>query len=150
VDAPGALDEGQHVIARGVGVGEQELGDGAGIAWQQFAVRPTSQTVVRGLDRFLGRDALLVRSRGPADTDQPGKLSDFESGVAVQQEMAEQAVGVIIVAATLPEGKGRLEQAALLGCQSVGGNLCLEEPACARVVRGGHEKSSLQSRQGEL
>ena len=55
----------------------------------------------------------------------------------------------VIVAAALSEGKGRLEQAALLGGQSVGGNLCLGEPECARVVRGGHERSSPQSRQGD-
>ena len=75
---------------------------------------------------------------------------NFQVRVAVEQEMAEQAAGIVIVAAALPEGKGRLEQAALLGRQSLFGNLCLGEPACAGRVRGGHEKSSLQSRQREL
>ena len=64
--------------------------------------------------------------------------------------MAEQAAGVVIVAAALPEGKGRLDQAALLGRESLFGNLCLGKPRCASVVRGDHEKSSLQPRQGEL
>jgi hypothetical protein len=43
----------EHVVARGVGVGQDELGDGAGIARQQFAMRPTGQAVVGGLDRLL-------------------------------------------------------------------------------------------------
>ena len=143
MDAPGLLDEVKYVIARGVRVGQDKLGDGAGIARQQFAVRPTGQTVVRGLDRLLGREALLVRGRGPADADQAGELSDFEPGVAVQQEMAEQTVGVVIVAAALPEGKGRLEQAALLGRQSPFNNRCLGKPGGVGAVRGGHESSSL-------
>jgi hypothetical protein len=33
----------------------------------------------------------------------------------MEQEMAEQAAGVVIVATALPESKGRPEQAALLG-----------------------------------
>ena len=63
---------------------QHELGEGAGIARQQFAVGPTGQAVVGGLDRLLGRDPLVVRGRGPADTDQASDLSDFESGSAVE------------------------------------------------------------------
>src|ERR1700732_1109705 len=113
-------------------------------------MRPAGQAVVGGLDRLLGRDPVLVRGRGPADADQASDLSDFESGIAVEEEMAEQPAGVVIVAAALPEGKGRLEQAALLGRKSLFGNLCLGEPTGASAVRGEHEESSLQPRPGEL
>jgi hypothetical protein len=144
------LDEVEDVVTCGVGVGQDKLGDGAGIAWQQFAMRPTGEAVVGSLDDLLGRDALLVRGGGPAEADEASDLSHFESGIAVQQEMAEQAAGIVIVAAALPEGKGRLEQAALLGRQSLLGNLCLGEPRGATTVPAEHEESSLQSRQGEL
>ena len=109
------MDEGQDVVAGGVGVRQQELGDGPGIAGQQFAMRPASQAVAGGLDGLLGRNPLLVRGRGSAEADPARDLRDFEPGIAMEQEMAEQAAGVVIVATALPEGKGRLEQAALLG-----------------------------------
>jgi hypothetical protein len=106
--APGALDEVEEVVARGVGMGRNELGDGAGVARQQLAVGPAGPAVVRRLNRLLGRAALLTRSRRPADADQASDLRDLEPRVAVEQEMAEQAVGVVIVAAALAEGKDRL------------------------------------------
>src|ERR1022692_570090 len=105
-------------------MGEDELRDGAGIAWQHFAVGPAGHAVVRRLNRLLGRNPLLVRSRGTTDTDQAGDLSNLESRVAVEQEMAEQMVGIIIVAAVFPESKRVLQQAALLGRQSLFDNLC--------------------------
>ena len=49
-----------------------------------------------------------MRGRRPADADQAGYLRDFEFAVTVEQEMAEQPTGVIIVATALPEGKGML------------------------------------------
>ena len=56
-------------VARGVGMGQDELGDAAGAAWQQLAVRPAGHAVIR-LNGHLGRDALLMRGRRPADADQ--------------------------------------------------------------------------------
>ena len=64
--------------------------------------------------------------------------------------MAEQAVGVVIGATTSPESKGGLEHTALLGGESVGGDLRLGEPTGTSVVRGRHEKSSPESRPGGL
>src|ERR1022692_4521647 len=129
---------------------QDELGDGAGIARQQLAVGPTRHTVVRCLHRFLGRDSLLVGSRGATDTDQAGDLRDLESGVAVEQEMTEQPTGIIILAAAFPESERVLQQAALLGRQSVFGDLRLGKPSCECTVRGNHEKSSLTSCPGSL
>jgi len=68
----------------------------------------------------------------------------------MQQEMTEQAAGIIIVAAVLPEGKGALQQPALLRRQSSFGNLRLGKPLCESAGRGTHEKSSMTSCQGEL
>jgi hypothetical protein len=51
---------------------QDELGDGAGIARQQLAVGPAGHAVVRCLNRLLGRDPLLMQSRGATDTDEAG------------------------------------------------------------------------------
>jgi hypothetical protein len=131
-------------------MGEDELGDRAGIAWQQLAVGPAGHAVVGRLNRLLGRDALLVRGGRSADADQAGDLCDLEPGVAVQQEMAEQTAGVVIVAAVLPEGEGRLQQPALLGCQTFFDKLSFRKPLCTSTVRGVHERFSLHSWQREI
>ena len=54
--------------------------------------------------------------------------------------MAEHAIGEVIVAAALAEAQGRLQQAALLGRQSLFGNLRLGKPLSVSAVRGSHEK----------
>ena len=119
-------------------MGQEELGDGAGVARQELAVGPAGQAVVRGLNRLLGRDTLLVGGGGPADADQAGDLSDLEPRVAVEQEVAEQAVGVVIVAAALAEGKGRLQHAALCRRQALLGDVRLGEPLGKGVGGGDH------------
>jgi hypothetical protein len=64
--------------------------------------------------------------------------------------MAEQSAGVIILAALLPEGKDSLQQAALVGRQSMFGNLRLRKPLYKSAVRGTHDESSLTSGQGSI
>src|ERR1700732_1978467 len=86
--APGVLDEVEDIVARGVGMGQDEFDDGAGIAWQELAVGPTGHPVMSGLNGLFGRDTLLVRGGGSAEAEQAGDLSDLEPGVAVEQEMA--------------------------------------------------------------
>jgi len=60
-----------------------------------------------GLTHYALEDIALMRAQpglaviAPADADQAGDLSDLEPRVAVEQEMAEQATGVVIVAAML-------------------------------------------------
>ena len=131
-------------------MGQHEFGDRAGIAWQQLAVGPAGHAVVGCLDDLLGRDALLMGAGRPAEADQAGDLRDLESGVAVQQKMAEQPAGIIIAAAALPKGKGALQQAALRGGAALFGNLRLGKPLCKSAVRGNHEKSSVVAYQGRL
>ena len=148
---PGALDEVEDVVARGVGMGQDELGDGAGIAGQQFAVGPAGHAVVGRLDRLLGRDALLVRGRGPADADQAGDLRDLEPGVAVEQEMAEQAAGDSNRRRSVA-GRQRRPATSRVARPSVDRSaICAWESHCAKsAVRGSHEKSSLKSWPGRI
>ena len=130
--APGAVDEVEDVVAGGVAMGQHEFGDRAGIAWQQLAVGPAGHAVVGCLDDLLGRDALLMGAGRPAEADQAGDLRDLESGVAVQQKMAEQPAGIIIAAAALPKGKGALQQAALRGGAALSA-ICTWESHCAKA-----------------
>ena len=99
----------------------RKLGDGAGVAGQEFAVGPAVQAVVGLLDGFLGGEALLARGGGAADAEQAGDLGDLEASAAVEQEMAEQARGVVVVALALAEAEGGLEQGVLLGVRRASG-----------------------------
>src|ERR1019366_2561611 len=90
-------------------MGEDELGNGACIAWQHLAVGPAGHAVVRRLHRLLGREPLLPRGGGSADAEQAGDLGDLESRVAMQQEVAKQAVGIVIFAAVLTKSEGSLQ-----------------------------------------
>ena len=67
---PGSLDEIEYVVACGLRVAQQELGDGAGKARQQFAVGSPGQAVMGGLDSFFGGSSLVLGSRGSAEADE--------------------------------------------------------------------------------
>lgn len=117
-DAPGIADEVEKVPAASVWVLVEEVGDGAGETWQEFAVGTSPQAVMGGLDHLLGGEALLSGGSGPAESEQTCDLSDRESNPAVEEEVAEESDGVIVVAAALQEGKGGVEHGALGGGQS--------------------------------
>src|SRR5262249_49828542 len=134
----GALNEVEDVVAAGVGVGQQELGDGAGVAGQELAVGAPGQAVVGRLDDLLGRPPLLVGGGGPADADQAGDLGDLEAAATVEQEVAEQAVGVVVVPLPAAEAEGALEQTQLLRGEAWLGEVRLCEPCSEAVRRGRH------------
>jgi hypothetical protein len=147
---PGVFDKVEEIVTRGLGMSQEELGDGAGKAWQQFAVGPASLAVVGCLDGLLGREPLLLRGGGSAEADEAGDVGDLEAGVAVQQEMAEQTPGIIIVATALAKGPSELQQAALLGGQTLRSNPGLGKPLGKSLVGSKHEISSLAPCQGRL
>ena len=99
---------------------------------------------------LTGKKNPLICYLPTANADQAGDLSDLEAAAAVEQEMAEQAVGVVIGAAASAEGKGRLKQPALFGRQALFGNLGIGKPLRVGAFGGGHEQSSLKSWQGEF
>jgi len=100
---PGTFDEVEQVVATGVGVSVQELGDGSGEAGQELAMGSSAEAMMGGLDNLLGGETLLRRGGGAAESQQASDGRDGQAGVAVQQEMAEQPPGVVVVAAALPE-----------------------------------------------
>src|SRR3954470_23046061 len=93
---------------------------------------------------------LLPRGGGATDVREPGDLGDLEAAVAVQQEVAEQARAVVVVPAALAEVEGRPEQAALLGGESLGGELGPGQPVAEGVGRGRHGGASRTAYQGVL
>jgi hypothetical protein len=119
--------------AGGVGVEAEEVGDGAGEAWQELAVEPAVEAVVGLLDDLLGAELLLAGGGGPADAEQAGDRGDLQARLAVQQEVAEDTAGVIVGPLALAEAEGGPEQGALLGAQAVRGYLGLGQPALVRV-----------------
>src|SRR5262249_45716587 len=124
----GAVDKVEQIGTAGLGVAKQELGDGPGIAGQEFAVRTTVQAMVGLLEGLLGGEPLLAGGRRPADVQQASELGDLEAALAVQQEMAEQARGVVVGALLLAEAEGGLQQRSLLGRQAPFGNPGLSQP----------------------
>jgi hypothetical protein len=91
----------------------EEVGHGTGEAWQQFAVGASTQAMMGGLDYPLGGEPLLCGSSSATEAEQAGDKSDRKSKLRVEEEMTEQANGVIVLTAALQEGKGGGEDGAL-------------------------------------
>ena len=81
--------------------------------------------MVGGLNGLLGRESLLPRRRRAADRQQAGNIGHRKTGLAVQEEVAEQPRRIIIGADLLAEVKGRLQEGGLrdrhLGRSAKGG-----------------------------
>jgi hypothetical protein len=114
---PGAADEVEQIPAGGLGLFEEKLGDGTGIAGQKFAVRRADEAMVGGLDDLLGGKALLGGGCRAAEAEQASDLGHLESGLGMEKEVAEQAPGKIVAAALFEEAPGRLQDSALGGGQ---------------------------------
>jgi hypothetical protein len=91
----------------------EEVSDGPGEAWQEFAVGPSAQAVLGSLDHLLGRESLLCGGGGAAELEQAGDVSYRKAGLTVEEKMTEQADRVIVVSAVLQEGKSRVQDGAL-------------------------------------
>ena len=86
--------------------------DRSSVTRQEFAIGAAIHAVMSLLDRLLGRQVLLPRGSLPAEVSQASNLGDLESTLAMEKEMAEQAIGVVIGPLLLPEAEDILEQAA--------------------------------------
>src|SRR5262249_13159831 len=141
-DAEGVIDEVDEVSAAGVGVCAEEMGDGAGIAGQELAIRAAVHAVMGLLDGLLGGESLLTRSGGPADAEQSRDGSHLESAAAVEEKMAEESVAVVVGALVLSEAEGGLEECPLLEVEACSGQGGLLQPAVKGIGGGRHEGSS--------
>jgi hypothetical protein len=141
-DGEGAVDEIEEVGAGGVGMGEEEGDDRAGVAWEEFAVGAAIHAVMSLLDGLLGGEVLLPGSSGARDADEASDLGDLEAGMAVEKEMGEEVGGVIVGALLLLEVESGEEEAALVGGETMFGDLGLSQPGREGVGGGRHGSPS--------
>jgi hypothetical protein len=138
IHAPGTADDVEQVPAGRLGLVAKELSDGAGEAWQELAMTAAGETMVGGLDDLLGRQTLLGGGGGATAAEQAGDLGDLQAGLGVEQDMAEQAAGEVVVTALLEEMKGRMQDSALGVGQGLLGKGAVLEPTGQRQRVGRH------------
>ena len=110
----------------------QELSDRTGQAWQELVALVAGQALVSGLHDLLRGQALLGGRGRTADTEQPPDLGHLESGVAVQQDVAEQPRGVVIATTALAELEGHVQNVQLRGGQMLLRDVRFFEPGSER------------------
>jgi hypothetical protein len=142
---PGALDEVEQVPAGRLGVGAQELSDGAGKAGQQLAVGASRETMMRSLNDLFGRKFLLGRGCGTAEVEQACYWRHFESGLGVEEKVAEQAPGKVVAAALFEEAKGSFQNMALRVGKSGFGNGAVLQPTAEGPTPCRHGSASVAS-----
>ena len=111
----------------------QELSDRTGKAWQELAALAAGQPMVSGLHDLLGGQALLGGRGRTADTEQPPDLGHLQSGVAVQQDVAEQPRGVVIATTALAELECHVQNLQLRGGQVLLRDVRFYEPGSERL-----------------
>jgi hypothetical protein len=124
----GSIDKVDQIGACGVGVAQEEASNGSGVTGQEFAVGSAIHTVVGLLDGLLGGEFLLFGGGGPAEAEQARQGGDLQAAAAVEQEMAQQARGVVILALVLAKAESSAEEAKLIGGQGCFADRCLCEP----------------------
>jgi len=146
--AEGAFEEVEGVVVGGVGMVPEELGNGPGEAGQELAIGSAGEASVGRLDDLLGGKSLVAGGGRASEAGESCDLGDFESAVAVEQEMAEEAAGEVIGALLLLEAKGSVEQGANRGGEPRGRQVGLGQPVLEgeRVV--GHEGHSVPGSAG--
>jgi hypothetical protein len=128
VHAPAAADEVEQIPAGCLGLLAEELCNRAGKARQEFAMAAAGQAMVGGLDDLLGGQPLLGAGGGATEAEQAGDLGHLQAGLGVEQNVAEQAAGEVVVAAMLEDMKGGLQDSALGFGQGIFGNGAVLEP----------------------
>jgi hypothetical protein len=81
---PGPRDEVEQFVARGLGMGKEELGDRAGMTRQEFPVWATAEVVVNLLANLLRGEILMAKCRPRADADQTCHLAYVQSHAAMK------------------------------------------------------------------
>ena len=100
-------------------------------------MRPAGAALMGGLNEFLGGQALVPGSRGPAATGEACDLGHLESGRTMQQEVREKAARIVVVALVLSKTKNSVPQGAHVGGQARAGDVGAGQP----VVKGERGRS---------
>jgi len=142
-ELPGTRDEVEQLVARGLGMGEEELGDRAGMPRQQFSVRATAEMVVNLLAHLLGGEFLMAKRRAGGNADQACDLSDRQSHAAVKQKVTGDARSGVVSVAPLKELKRCVKNGTLFVAQAFRPNLCPVQPLFECLTFRGHANASL-------
>src|SRR3954452_23445015 len=88
------------------------------------------------------QSARQVRSSVVDQGHQACDLSNLEATVTMQQEVAQEATGIVVGALRLAEAESAVEQRLLLGREALFGDLRLLQPNGECVGRCHHESAS--------
>jgi hypothetical protein len=86
------------------------------------------KTMVSGLDDLLGGQPLLSGGGGATEAQQAGDLGHLQAGLGMEQDVAEQAAGEVVLTAVLEELPGGVQDSALGIGQGVLGHGAVLEP----------------------
>jgi hypothetical protein len=142
-EPPGTSDEIEQLVARGLGMGEQKLGDRAGMARQKLPIRATAEVLVNLLGNLHGGELPMAERRPGADPDQTCNLRYLQSHAATEQEMTRDPGTGIVPRTLLKELKCCMKSGTLLIAQSFQRHLRLAQPLFERLTFLGHGNTSL-------
>jgi len=124
-------------------MGEEELGDGAGMPRQQFSVRPTVHSMLNLLDDLRGGEIPVPERRAGTDADQACDLGDLQPQVAPEQEVADDPHTGVIPVPLLEELKGSLKHILLRIVQLFRRDLRGLQPLLERLTFRSHRGTLL-------
>jgi len=141
--SPGTPDEVQQLVARGRRMGEEKLGDGAGMPRQELPVRTAAEVMLNLLDNLHRGKFPMPKRRAGADADQASDLGYLQSHATVQQEVNGDPRTGIVPLASLEELKRCVEDGPLLISQPFRRNLRPTQPLLELLTFRGHGTASL-------
>lgn len=124
-------------------MGEEKLGDRAGMARQKLPIRATAKMMLNLLSDLRGGEIPMAERRPGADAHQACNLSYLQSHAAMKQEMTGDPGTGIVPVALLKELECRMKDGSLLRAQSLRCHLRPEQPLFERLTFLGHGNASL-------
>jgi hypothetical protein len=126
-------------------MGEEKLGDRAGMARQKLPIRPTAEVMLNLLGNLRSGEIPMAERRPGADAHQACNLSYLQSHPATKQEMTGHPGTGIISVALLKELEYCMKDGSLLIAQSLQCHLRLAQPPFERLTFLGHGNASLSA-----
>jgi hypothetical protein len=140
--SPGTPEEGEQLIACGLGMGEEKLGDGPGMARQKLPIRATAEVLLDLLSHLLGGELPMAERRADTDADQARDLSHLQSHTATVQKMTGDPRSGIVPVAPSKELKSCLKHGPLLIAQPFRPHPRPLQPLFERLIFRGHAPAS--------
>jgi hypothetical protein len=136
-NVPGCFDEIQHVIAGGVGMGDQKMRDRPGIPRQEFSVGSAGKSVLNFTDDLPRGEIVLARGGRAGDAHQSRHLSQLQAQLGAQEKMSGDTTTGIISTGLLKKAERRPQDSKSLSRPLCAGNLRLVQPLFESFAVGG-------------